>query len=191
MISNDREMMISKLHNFERIDEKAYSDIDTGTYIRYITFDKPTDPRRPGAMKLRLGGVLVVNRAPDYWVLRSGSKGKSHITWSVPLKCDPKKSPQPNVYFKRKGMPLKSEKQQHSGEALTILTSGKYKLVPIETINECTRLGIDLSAIGAAAASKPNLRTVLMDRPDTTDYETDGTDESEEPIRKTKVTLRE
>lgn len=122
-ISMDKFLINDKLKNFDVISALQYSDIDIGTFIRYVTFD------RYGNRKLRLGGFLICNNAPDYWVLRSGAKGKHSVTWSVNLKCDPKKAPLPNVYYKKKGMPLKSEKQQFKEEAFQAITTGGFRLV--------------------------------------------------------------
>ena len=182
LLSMDRELMISKLNNFQQISEGTYHDIDVGTFIRYLTFDRYSN------MKLRLGGILVVNHAPDYWVLRSGAKGKSHITWSVPLKCIPKRSPRANVYFMRKGTPLKSEKQLHGPDALTILTSGTHKLVPIAMIEECHRRGIDLTGTVEGLGVKHHV--VNLQDSEVSDY--DGEEEEEEqPVRRLNVTLRD
>lgn len=124
-ISENVELFESKIENFDPIGDKDYADISVGTFIRYITFDKHRQP------KLRLGGYLVNNKAPQYWVLRSGSRGKKHITWSVNLQAKPA-----NIFFKRKGVPTKSEEQIHAREAYEALSSGKYHLVPRETLQQ-------------------------------------------------------
>jgi hypothetical protein len=126
-ISNDVKLFHAKIDNFEAIAEKDYADISLGTFIRYVTYDKDGHP------KLRLGGFLVNNKAPQYWVLRSGSRGKKHITWSVNLQATPR-----NLMLKRKGVPTKSEEDVHAREALEALSSGKYHLVPRSLLQELT-----------------------------------------------------
>jgi hypothetical protein len=137
-ISENVELFESKIENFDPIADKDYADISVGTFIRYITFDKHQQP------KLRLGGYLVNNKAPQYWVLRSGSRGKKHITWSVNLQAKPA-----NIFFKRKGVPTKSEEQIHAREAYEALSSGKYHLVPRETLQQLMGGGT-----GATAGTK-------------------------------------
>lgn len=126
-ISNDVKLFHAKIDNFDAIAEKDYADISLGTFIRYVTYDKDGHP------KLRLGGFLVNNKAPQYWVLRSGSRGKKHITWSVNLQATPR-----NLMLKRKGVPTKSEEDVHAREALEALSSGKYHLVPRSLLQELT-----------------------------------------------------
>lgn len=124
-ISEDVQLFESKIQNFDPIADKDYADISTGTFIRYVTYDKHQHP------KLRLGGFLVNNCAPQYWVLRSGSRGKKHITWSVNLQAKPA-----NIFFKRKGVPTKTEEEVHAREAYEALSSGKYHLIPRETLQQ-------------------------------------------------------
>ena len=55
-----------------QIHEDNYKDIDIGIWIRYISDEG----------KYRSGGILVHNKAPDYFVLKNPN---NEITWSVNL----------------------------------------------------------------------------------------------------------
>ena len=163
-ISEDVQLFESKIQNFDPIGDKDYADISVGTFIRYVTYDKHQQP------KLRLGGFLVNNHAPQYWVLRSGSRGKKHITWSVNLQAKPA-----NIFFKRKGVPTKTEEEIHAREAYEALSSGKYHLVPRETLHLLMGGGT-----GETGTGKFNL------------LESDDGYEEEEPIKpKVKVNFTE
>jgi len=72
-ISNDIDEMKLRLKGFIQIHEENYKDIDIGIWIRYIS-DKG---------KYRTGGILVHNKAPEYFILKNPN---NDITWSVNLK---------------------------------------------------------------------------------------------------------
>ena len=71
-ISNDPELVKQKLKGFIKIFPQHYEEIHGGVWIKYLTDDN----------KYRSGGVLKVNRAPEYFILRSPYTKKS---WSVSL----------------------------------------------------------------------------------------------------------
>jgi hypothetical protein len=71
-ISSDPELMAEKLKGFIKIFPQHYEELHGGVWIKYLTEDN----------KYRCGGVLKVNRAPEYFILRSPYTYKS---WSVSL----------------------------------------------------------------------------------------------------------
>ena len=71
-ISRDPELIAKKLKGFIKIYPQHYEELHGGVWIKYLTDDN----------KYRSGGVLKVNRAPEYFILRSPYTKKS---WSVSL----------------------------------------------------------------------------------------------------------
>ena len=61
LISKNPEEIAKKLDGFVQIHPENYSDIECGVWIKYITQDK----------KYRSGGLLKINKAPDYFILKS------------------------------------------------------------------------------------------------------------------------
>ena len=72
IISNDIELFKQKLEGFIQIHAENYEDIETGLWIKYVSNEG----------KYRSGGILKVNKAPDYFVLKSPY---NNLTWSVNL----------------------------------------------------------------------------------------------------------
>ena len=72
-ISSDINLIKKKLEGYVQIHPDNFKDIDTGIWIKYITSDN----------KYRSGGVLINNKAPDYFVLKNNYK---NLSWSVTLK---------------------------------------------------------------------------------------------------------
>ena len=72
LISEDVNEIKERLQGFVQIHEDNYKDIDIGIWIRYISDEG----------KYRSGGILVHNKAPDYFVLKNPN---NEITWSVNL----------------------------------------------------------------------------------------------------------
>lgn len=167
IISRDPEQVDAKLANFERISEDQYADVETGTFIRYKKFSA-----NGKTAQIRLGGYVIKNSAPDYWVLRSGSKGKQ-VTWSVPLKCVPSQSCKPNVYYKKAGLPSKSERERNGAEALEALQSGRYRLIEVEKLNALT------------GEAPPRSRVATKMTRDEEDEEEEEYEES--PVKKHKI----
>jgi hypothetical protein len=127
------ERIKEKLFDFERIPPEKYEKIEDGTYIRYIKYDKHNRPQ------LRLGGYLIKNGYPDYWVLKAGSKGRRPITWSVPLKGNPKEGIPANQYYSKKGLLHSREDRTRYGvEVYDALKSGRYMLVPTDVLEGLT-----------------------------------------------------
>ena len=73
LISEDVNEIKARLQGYIQIHEDNYKDIDIGIWIRYISDDG----------KYRTGGILVHNKAPDYFVLKNPN---NEITWSVNLR---------------------------------------------------------------------------------------------------------
>ncbi len=73
LISQDINEIKTRLQGFVQIHEENYKDIDIGIWVRYISDEG----------KYRTGGILVHNKAPDYFILKNPN---NEITWSVNLK---------------------------------------------------------------------------------------------------------
>ena len=73
LISEDVNEIKVRLQGFVQIHEDNYKDIDIGIWVRYISDEG----------KYRTGGILVHNKAPEYFVLKNPN---NEITWSVNLK---------------------------------------------------------------------------------------------------------
>mgnify|MGYP001323287863 FL=1 len=73
LISQDINEIKARLQGFVQIHEENYKDIDIGIWVRYISDEG----------KYRTGGILVHNKAPDYFILKNPN---NEITWSVNLK---------------------------------------------------------------------------------------------------------
>ena len=73
IISTNINLLNEKLKNFVEIHPDNYEDIDTGLWIKYISNEG----------KYRSGGVLKVNKSPDYFVLNNPY---TKLSWSVSLK---------------------------------------------------------------------------------------------------------
>lgn len=63
----------NRLINCVQIHHDNFIDIDIGVWIKYITAEG----------KYRSGGILICNKAPEYFVLKNPVRD---ITWSVNLK---------------------------------------------------------------------------------------------------------
>jgi hypothetical protein len=72
-ISENPELIEEKLKGFIMIYPQHFKEIECGVWIKYITADN----------KYRSGGVLKINKAPDYFILKSPYNKKS---WSVTLR---------------------------------------------------------------------------------------------------------
>jgi hypothetical protein len=72
LISQDINEIKTRLQGFVQIHEENYKDIDIGIWVRYISDEG----------KYRTGGILVHNKAPDYFILKNPN---NEITWSVNL----------------------------------------------------------------------------------------------------------
>ena len=71
-ISSDINEIKKRLVGYIQIHPENFIDIDIGIWIKYITHEG----------KYRSGGVLIVNKAPSYFILKNPKK---NITWSVNL----------------------------------------------------------------------------------------------------------
>jgi hypothetical protein len=71
-ISRDPALIAEKLNGFIKIFPQHYDELHGGVWIKYLNEEN----------KYRSGGVLKVNRAPEYFILRSPYTKKS---WSVSL----------------------------------------------------------------------------------------------------------
>lgn len=122
-----------KLLNFERIPPEKYKDIEPGTFIRYVRYDRDNMP------KLRLGGCMIRNGYPDYWVLKAGGRGRRPITWSVPLKGNPEKGIPSNEYYMKRGiLHSRDDRTRYGLEVYEALKSGRYMLIESDRLQALT-----------------------------------------------------
>jgi len=108
IISNDVNEIKMRLKSFVQIHEDNYKDIDVGIWIRYIS-----DP----SGKYRAGGILVHNKAPEYFILKNP---KNDITWSVNLTK--------NVIF-MKDIGVKREKMIEKNNLYRLYEAGYVKIL--------------------------------------------------------------
>ena len=69
-ISDDPEEISKKLEGYIQIHPDNFKDIECGIWIKYITHEK----------KYRSGGILKLNKAPDYFIVENPY---NKISWSV------------------------------------------------------------------------------------------------------------
>lgn len=72
IISNDPELLHKHLTNYVEVHPDNYIDIDRGIWIRYITKEG----------KYRSGGILKINKAPKYFILKNPF---CNFSWSINL----------------------------------------------------------------------------------------------------------
>ena len=148
-INSDPELVQQKLEDFEQILPEEYVKMQTGTFIRYLTFD---DQQKP---QLRLGGYLIKNAAPEYWVLKCGGKGKRQVTWSVPLQPRPDRPS--NVYYRRKGvLHCKEDKIRYGAEMYECVASGRKILVDPNEIEKMS--GAKVPGCDEPRKSRPKIQ---------------------------------
>jgi hypothetical protein len=127
-INSDPTQIQTLLADYEQILPNEYNKMENGTFIRYIKYDSKSKPQ------IRLGGFLIKNGAPDYWVLKAGSKGRRAITWSVPL-TKTQGATQPNVYYRKKGvLHGKEDKIRYGADVYECLESGRYTLIQTDVL---------------------------------------------------------
>tara|TARA_Y100001970_G_C13930522_1_gene698010 strand:+ start:169 stop:588 length:420 start_codon:yes stop_codon:yes gene_type:complete len=71
IISEDIDKMYEQVKDCIPIPKSNYKDVPLQSWIKYISYEG----------KFRFGGTLIINEAPEYFVLKS-----DNITWSVNLK---------------------------------------------------------------------------------------------------------
>ena len=71
-ISKNPEELNKKMEGYIQIYPENYKDIECGIWVKYITEDK----------KYRSGGLLKLNKSPDYFVLKNSF---NNISWTVTL----------------------------------------------------------------------------------------------------------
>ena len=72
-INSNVDEIKSRLNDCVQIHPDNFKDIDIGIWIKYINAEG----------KYRSGGILICNKAPEYFVLKNP---RNEITWSVNLK---------------------------------------------------------------------------------------------------------
>lgn len=113
IISLDKDEIRRKFEGFIRIQEDEYPMIQPNTYIRYLKDGK----------LYRVGGTLVLNKWPKYWLLKS-TDGKN-IKWSVPLEETK------NIYF-RKDMEEMAKLKSKKDKLYEAVMEGRFKLISPE-----------------------------------------------------------
>ena len=111
-ISSDPSEVKKRLKDFEKIKREDYKYIKPGTFVRYLK--KIVN----GNYKYCHGGLLVVNAAPVYWVLKAKQRGQN-ILWSVQLGGD-------NMYYKKRRSDV-PDRTMH--DIYSAIKSGEYKLI--------------------------------------------------------------
>jgi hypothetical protein len=71
-ISKNPEELNKKMEGYIQIYPENYKDIECGIWVKYLTEDN----------KYRSGGILKMNRAPDYFVLKNSF---NNLSWTVNL----------------------------------------------------------------------------------------------------------
>jgi hypothetical protein len=163
-ISSDPQQIKDFLSDFEQIKNEEYAKVEIGTFIRYIRYDPKT--KKP---QIRLGGYLIKNATPKYWVLKSGSKGKKAVSWSVPL-ITAKQGYIPNVYYRKKGLLPKDDKLLYGAEVYESLESGRFKLVSVEEIEKMTGQPVPgKTTVKQSSTRRPRLTQLINDDEDEED----------------------
>ena len=114
LISKNPEEIAKKLDGFVQIHPENYGDIECGVWIKYITQDK----------KYRSGGLLKINKAPDYFILKSPY---NNISWSVGLDR--------NIIFMR-GQETKLTKMVEKNNLYKLYEAGLIQIVENAYIDE-------------------------------------------------------
>ena len=109
-ISEDREQMQEKFEGYILIPEEDYRCMQPGAYIRYL---------KDGNL-YRSGGLLKLNRWPQYWVLES-TDGKK-IRWSLPLKNTK------NIYY-QKDIEAVKKKEKNKTKLYNAVMSHEYVVI--------------------------------------------------------------
>jgi hypothetical protein len=117
-ISQSLSKIKKKLHDFEEIDSDNYAYIRPGTFIRYLK--KLPNSR----VKYCHGGMLVINAAPVYWVLKNTMTSGKNILWSVQLNGE-------NIFYCKPGSALPENSIK---EICEMVMSREYKLIKTELL---------------------------------------------------------
>jgi len=71
-ISKNPEELTKKMEGYIQIFPENYKDIECGIWVKYLTEDN----------KYRSGGILKMNRAPEYFVIKNSF---NNVSWTVSL----------------------------------------------------------------------------------------------------------
>jgi hypothetical protein len=117
-ISQSLSKIKKRLEDFEEIDMDNYSYIRPGTFIRYLK-------KLPnGRVKYCHGGMLAINAAPLYWVLKNKLTSGKSISWSVQLNGE-------NMFYCKEGSALPENSIK---EICEMVMSQEYKLIKTELL---------------------------------------------------------
>jgi hypothetical protein len=139
-------LMQDKLRHFEKIEPTQYVDVQPGTFIRYLVHKEIRSPdgKERVNTKIRMGGYILVNSFPDYWVLQAKGNSKKSVTWSVPLKA--RSGNLPNEYFRRKGLLIKTDKMRYAEAAFDSIIRKEVKLVDPKELTRLRRIAGEIDS---------------------------------------------
>jgi len=101
-ISNNPEELTKKMEGYIQIFPENYKDIECGIWVKYLTEDN----------KYRSGGILKLNRAPDYFVIKNSF---NNVSWTVSLEKN-------KIFIK--GTSIKLEKMVIKNNLYKLYTAG-------------------------------------------------------------------
>ena len=116
LISKNPEELNKKLKGFIQIYPEHYKDIECGIWIKYITPEN----------KYRGGGTLIINHAPEYFILKSPY---NNLTWPVSLEKN---------YIFMKGNEDTMERTLVKNNLYKLYEAGLIKIIEEELIEDTT-----------------------------------------------------
>ncbi len=120
-ISKDDEEITKRLKNFDKISKEELSDIEIGTFIRYIRY-------KDKEWKFRTGGILSFNGYPEYFCIKFRMKNGIWKPHNINITEDV-------IFFKKKKVDY-DEKEVKI--LLQALQTGYLKLVRSEDLKKLT-----------------------------------------------------
>lgn len=181
-ISANPVLLEKTLQGYERILPSEYAKMENGTFIRYVVHGDR------GERKIRLGGYLIKNGFPDYWVLKSGSGKRKAVTWSVPLKAVPRGSSttsttKPNDYYRRENvLYAKDDKVRYGAQVFDKITSGEYTLIRRDLLENIA--GHAIPSVSDTASATPRRRKKVVLKHAAVSSTSDDEEEPAEPRRR-------
>jgi len=157
-ISQSLSKIKKRLVDFEEIDVDNYAYIRPGTFIRYLK-KLPND-----RVKYCHGGMMVINAAPDYWVLKNKMSSGKSILWSVQLNGE-------NMFYCKKGSSLPENSIK---EICEMVMSREYKLIKTELLLKLPR-DMLLKLIDDEDTGKVNTKVIKCKNTSNSDEDSDST----------------
>lgn len=119
IISADPKLLEETLKGFIKIHPQHYDELEPGFWIRYISKEG----------KYRSGGLLKVNKAPEYFIIKSPYQNKS---WSINL------TKQEHIFIKATDMYY--EKMVEKKNLYKLFEAGLVEISPKATPEEIQRV---------------------------------------------------